>query len=414
MSDRGDDSSAAPAATGTPTGPLPGPRPPVSGWPQPPQSGAYGGSGAPSVPSQATGSIPAGPSQPAPFGSREHSYSAVGQQTGTAFGGGSSHAVSAPPYGSGYPSSSGAPTSAIPQASGPQPSGSQLPGSQLSGAQLSGAPGGPQGPRERRGAGRMLGVVGFGLAVVLLLVVIAQAILLTGVSGDLDDAQAAQDKAEASAAKDREDLANLTKRVQGLEERTEGTLNSTAVAKKVLPSVFSVRAGQSTGTAFAFATAPGGGTLLITNYHVVDSLVSSGGKNATIQRDSESYPVTIDRTDKDKDLAVLRTSAKFSPLKPSQVEVAPGDPVIVVGAPLGLTDTVTTGVVSAVRDDVEGLATRVIQFDAAINPGNSGGPVINADGQVVGIAQAKIIAEGADGLGLAIPINEVCKGLINC
>jgi S1-C subfamily serine protease len=120
------------------------------------------------------------------------------------------------------------------------------------------------------------------------------------------------------------------------------------------------------------------------------------------------------RTDENRDLAVLRTSQRFTPLARSKTDVEPGDPVIVVGAPLGLDNTVTTGVVSAIRDDVQGLATRVIQFDAAINPGNSGGPVINAEGQVVGIAQAKIVAENADGLGLAIPIAEVCKGLVAC
>ena len=92
----------------------------------------------------------------------------------------------------------------------------------------------------------------------------------------------------------------------------------------------------------------------------------------------------------------------------------PGEPVVVVGAPLGLANTVTTGVVSAVRADVPGLASKVIQFDAAISPGNSGGPVSNAAGQVVGVAQAKIMAAGTDGLASAIPISEVCDALVAC
>ncbi|GAA3397786.1 S1C family serine protease [Cryptosporangium minutisporangium] len=392
MSDRGDETSAAPVGPGAPTGPLPGPRPPVSGWPQQSPNGAYGG---PNVPppsaTQTTGAFGA-PSAPA-------------------------RTVSAPPFGTGYtsPGQSGQPgypgPLPPPGAFGaPAPTG---PLSHVSGPPGSTSPGGLP-PTGSRPSGRLLGPIGFGLAVFLLIVVVVQAVVLAGLSGDVDEARSAQDRAEASAAKDREDLGNLTKRVQGLEERTKGTLNSTAVAKQVLPSVFSVRAGQATGTAFAFGKDAEGGTLLITNYHVVEGLVSSGGRNATIQRESESYPATVEDTDKNRDLAVLRTSAKFAPLKKASAEVAPGDPVIVVGAPLGLTDTVTTGVVSAVRDDVQGLSTRVIQFDAAINPGNSGGPVINADGEVVGIAQAKIVAEGADGLGLAIPINEVCKGLITC
>ncbi|SHN42164.1 S1C family serine protease [Cryptosporangium aurantiacum] len=403
MSDRGDENSAAPHAPGAPTGPLPGPRPPTSGWSQQSPNGAYGGTHVPPPsPSQTTGAF-----------------------------GAPSRTVSAPPYGSGYPTAgqpgshsstsafgAPAPTGPLPHAS-TQPLGTQPPGAQpLGGSPLGTQPlgGSPLGttPPGSRPPSRQLGPIGFWLAVFLLIVVVVQAVLLARYSGDLDEAKAAQTSAAASAAKDREDLGNLTKRVQSLEERTKGTLNSTAVAKQVLPSVFSVRAGQATGTAFAFGKDAEGGTLLITNYHVVDGLVSSGGRNATIQRESESYPVTVEDTDKGRDLAVLRTTAKFTPLKKATVEVAPGDPVIVVGAPLGLTDTVTTGVVSAVRDDVQGLSTRVIQFDAAINPGNSGGPVINADGEVVGIAQAKIVAEGADGLGLAIPIEEVCKGLIRC
>ncbi|GAA0243884.1 hypothetical protein GCM10009539_31670 [Cryptosporangium japonicum] len=408
MSDRGDDTSAAPATHGAPTGPLPGPRPPVSGWPQPSQ---YSGSPVPPpTPSQTTGPAPSRPTEAfahptSSFAPPTNGYGAFGTTAPE-----SAPPASAPPYGTGYPHpgtpapGSGFPGSGFPGSGGP-----------TSAAPFgSGPPGGGLPPARADRGPRPFGLIGLVLAIVLLIVVIVQGVFLVNLSGDLDDAQAAQTKAETASAKDREDASNLTKRVQSLEERTEGTLNSTAVAKKVLPSVFSVRAGQATGTAFAFATAPGGGTLLITNYHVVDSLVSSGGKNATITRDSETYPVTIEQTDKNRDLAVLKTKAKFTPLKPSEEEVEPGDPVIVVGAPLGLTDTVTTGVVSAIRDDVEGLATRVIQFDAAINPGNSGGPVINAEGEVVGIAQAKIIAEGADGLGLAIPIGEACKGLLSC
>ncbi|MFG1925743.1 S1C family serine protease [Cryptosporangium sp. NPDC048952] len=434
MSDRGDDSSATPAPQGAPTGPLPGPRPPVSGWPQPQQSQSpqYGG---PAAPGQAPGQGTSRPTEAFAHQTRAFAPPTNGYTpAANAFPAGapaSAPPASAPPYGSGYalpgtqPPGSAGPGTQNPGIQGPAYPGSGFPGSGGPTSAIpsgpfgagpfgAGPPGGglPPGAGDRRP--RPFGLIGLVLAIILLLVVIVQGVFLVKTSGDLDDAQAAQNKAETASAKDREDVSNLTKRIQALEERTEGTLNSTAVAKKVLPSVFSVRAGQATGTAFAFGTDPDGGTLLITNYHVVDSLVSSGGKNATITRNSESYPVTIDRTDKNRDLAVLRTKAKFTPLKPSEDEVEPGDPVIVVGAPLGLTDTVTTGVVSAIRNDVEGLATRVIQFDAAINPGNSGGPVINAEGEVVGIAQAKIIAEGADGLGLAIPIGEACKGLITC
>jgi putative serine protease PepD len=84
--------------------------------------------------------------------------------------------------------------------------------------------------------------------------------------------------------------------------------------------------------------------------------------------------------------------------------------VVVVGAPLGLDDTVTSGVISAYRpDDPEGPT---IQFDAAINPGNSGGPVVNSNNQVVGLATAK--AKDAEGIGLAIPIKTACDTFAVC
>ena len=81
-----------------------------------------------------------------------------------------------------------------------------------------------------------------------------------------------------------------------------------------------------------------------------------------------------------------------------------------VGAPLGLEDTVTTGVISAFRPkDPDGPT---IQFDAPINPGNSGGPVVNSAKQVVGLATAK--ARDAEGIGLAIPIKTACDTFDVC
>jgi putative serine protease PepD len=81
-----------------------------------------------------------------------------------------------------------------------------------------------------------------------------------------------------------------------------------------------------------------------------------------------------------------------------------------VGAPLGLDDSVTTGVISAYRPNDQDGPT--VQFDAPINPGNSGGPVVNANGQVVGVATAK--AMDAEGIGLAIPIKTACDTFDVC
>jgi len=269
-------------------------------------------------------------------------------------------------------------------------------------------------PPERRPT-NTLGWIAVALAVVLLAVAVVQSVLLVKLS-DRADRQAAELRASnARQEKLTADLDAVSKRIAGVDDRTKGALNSAAVAQKVLPSVFRVRAGNSTGTAFAFGTPDSGtGTLLVTNYHVVEDAVRSGSRSATLERGAQRHPAQIVKMDERRDIAVLQVSKVFPRLRPASAAVQPGQPVVVVGAPLGLTDTVTTGVVSAVRADVPGLDARVIQFDAAISPGNSGGPVSNADGQVVGVAQAKIVRDDADGLALAIPISEVCDGLVDC
>ena len=130
-----------------------------------------------------------------------------------------------------------------------------------------------------------------------------------------------------------------------------------------------------------------------------------------LERKDQRFEATIIATDKDKDLAQLRTTAKFTGLVAARAPVRSGQQIIVVGAPLGLQDSVTTGVVSAFREDESGGGP-VIQFDAPINPGNSGGPVINGSKEVVGIATAK--ARNAEGIGLAVPIKTACDRFRLC
>ena len=82
-----------------------------------------------------------------------------------------------------------------------------------------------------------------------------------------------------------------------------------------------------------------------------------------------------------------------------------------VGSPLGLGSTVTLGVISGFRS-LEG--SDYVQFSAAISPGNSGGPVVDRDGRVIGVARAKLVADGAEGLGFAVPIDTVCSTVLSC
>jgi S1-C subfamily serine protease len=211
------------------------------------------------------------------------------------------------------------------------------------------------------------------------------------------------------------EIEDLRQRAASLEARTRGSIDSAAVARRVMPSVFRVSAGGSTGTAFAFGARPvPSGTSLLTNFHVIESVVRAGGTTVRVQRGSTSYSARIARTDAHNDLALLETSVRFPVLEAASSTVAPGSPVVVVGSPLGLADSVTTGVVSAVRPRPDGRSGEFIQFDAAISPGNSGGPLVDADGHVVGVAQAKLVQQGVEGISIAIPIAEACDGFVTC
>ncbi len=247
--------------------------------------------------------------------------------------------------------------------------------------------------------------------VVLFLVAGGEGFYLYDLNNRLD---AANRHIAADAADESKTDSALQARIKALEKATAGSLDSTAVATAVLPSVFRVDAGDFTGTAFAVGKAPsGGGTDLLTNYHVVQSIYEKGTRQAALERDGQRFPVKIIQVDTKNDLALLESTENFHRLTTAAAQVEPGSPIVVIGAPLGLAQSVTTGVVSAVRNDFPGEGGKTfIQFDAPINPGNSGGPVVNAQKQVVGIASAK--AQDAEGIGLAIPISVACHSFTIC
>jgi len=153
---------------------------------------------------------------------------------------------------------------------------------------------------------------------------------------------------------------------------------------------------------------------IITNYHVVEN---ADKIKVTIKDDDnqDGYDATVVGTDKETDLAVLKVNVgrklPFAKLGDSdQLEV--GDWVLAIGSPFGLQSTVTAGIVSAMgRDLLEGPQKqfqRFIQTDAAINPGNSGGPLVNLDGEVIGINTAIYTeSNGYQGIGFAMPSKTV-------
>jgi putative serine protease PepD len=247
------------------------------------------------------------------------------------------------------------------------------------------------------------GVLALVLGVALAAFAVLQAVELNRVN---DRLRATDERINQGQTADDGRLDPLEEKAADLERRVGEVFDPEEIAGAVLPSVFRVRAGDFTGTAFAVGRPAGdGGTHLLTNFHVVEQVYDGGGRGVFIERKDERYPATIVAVDREMDVAQLKTAHRFMGLTTAGDPVKAGQPIVVIGAPLGLTDSVTTGVVSAFRKLEDGTGP-VIQFDAPINPGNSGGPVINSDKKVVGIATWKRI--DAEGIGLALPIDTAC------
>jgi serine protease Do len=145
---------------------------------------------------------------------------------------------------------------------------------------------------------------------------------------------------------------------------------------------------------------------ILTNSHVVD-----GADRVTVTlKDGRTFKGRVQGEDPVTDVAVIQIEANKLPTLAlgNSDALQPGEAVIAIGNPLGLNNTVTSGILSATgrsSSDIGASDKRVdyIQTDAAINPGNSGGPLLNARGEVIGMNTA--IIRGAQGLGFAIPIN---------
>jgi len=166
---------------------------------------------------------------------------------------------------------------------------------------------------------------------------------------------------------------------------------------------------QGSGFVYNFS----GRMVIITNYHVVN-----GAVNITVTFvDGNTYPAKVLGYDPYADLAVLSVSAPLSEYKPltiiSSSSLKVGDVVIAVGNPYGLAGSMSIGIVSGLGRTISESATggfpiaNVIQITAPINPGNSGGPLLNLQGQVVGITTA--IISGSQGIGFAIPSDTILK-----
>ncbi|PRY31259.1 S1C family serine protease [Pseudosporangium ferrugineum] len=184
-----------------------------------------------------------------------------------------------------------------------------------------------------------------------------------------------------------------------------------AAAARALPGVVSVQvrtgSGGASGSGFVFDDRGH----IVTNHHVVGA---AGGTVSVVGSDGRRLTAEVVGTDPGSDIAVLRVepSAALRPLDlagPGGTRV--GEPVLAVGSPLGLSGTVTAGIVSALDRQVRlgGTVRRTaVQTDASINPGNSGGPLVNARGEVIGVNTAIATLEGGGsiGIGFAVPVEQ--------
>lgn len=202
----------------------------------------------------------------------------------------------------------------------------------------------------------------------------------------------------------------------GLAQRPPESL--AGVAQRVLPSVVTVRVaslgGTSEGSGF-IASADGH---VITNDHVV---AGGSGKASVVFNDGSTAAATVVGQDPESDIAVIKVAR--TGLRPVEFgdsdTLAVGDPVLAIGSPLSLANTVTAGIVSALDRTMQagepGGPVRyyaAIQTDAAVNHGNSGGPLVDGAGRVVGVNSTikSLVSDGQEagniGLAFAIPINQ--------
>lgn len=211
------------------------------------------------------------------------------------------------------------------------------------------------------------------------------------------------------------------------DEATASSCNVTSIADQELPSVVTIFAGSGGASGVGSGEVIRSDGYILTNNHVILPAVPGGGLQVVFS-DGSTATATITGRDPLTDLAVIRVSDK-SDLRTISIgnssNLRIGQGVVALGAPLGLSSTVTSGIVSALGRTVHvpgeasqtALLIDAVQTDAAINPGNSGGALVNCSGDLIGIPTAGATVPspsgqasgGSIGLGFAIPVNLAIK-----
>jgi serine protease DegQ len=181
------------------------------------------------------------------------------------------------------------------------------------------------------------------------------------------------------------------------------------IVRKVEPSVVTIFVGQGLGSGVVWAE---DGTL-VTNHHVVESAMQSGGEVEVGFADGRRVAGRVRASDPITDLAVVQAERTGVPAATFQRNLpVVGELAVAIGSPLGLENTVTAGIISGLHREIPGANQQalvdLLQTDAAISPGNSGGALVNGRGEIIGINEAYLHPiSGAVSLGFAIPSTTV-------
>ena len=257
-------------------------------------------------------------------------------------------------------------------------------------------------PQRSQGSGTWKGVVGGAIAGAAVSAAIIGALLGTGVIGG---------RTTTTAASTTQTAAGQTINIA---TASEDVTVSEAVAAKCLPSVVSVYVTTAEGSGI------GSGVILDTDGNIITNWHVAGDATAiSVTIDGQSYDAALVGGDASSDIAVIKADLNGAAVTPMEVgdssELVVGDWVMTLGSPLGLDQSASSGIVSALYRNTlmtgtsgNTLYTNLIQVDAAINGGNSGGALVNEKGQLVGINTLYANGSGTEsfsGIGFAIPGN---------
>lgn len=272
------------------------------------------------------------------------------------------------------------------------------------------------------------------LAVIIALTVGAGAGYLIG-GGDKQSAQPQNQTSEPSGVTFTE---NKIPQKKGVTADENGNYTVSQVAELVSPSVVTIYtySGSQSGNGSSSGSAASGviideGGYIISNDHIYSDIANA--QFVVTLYDNRSYKATYVAGDQKSDICVLKIEGADN-LTPASFgksdEVTQGDTVVAIGTPYGMSNSVTSGIVSAANRRIRSTnafssdstdqststyTMRVIQTDTAINHGNSGGALVNLKGQVIGICSSKIVADTYEGICFAIPSNDavsIAKNLI--